>query len=397
MLARVSILRLFLFSFWTLAVSLVLAQDPNQVLREAMNLHQAGDFQGAIEKYDFLIQNYPGIADIHSNLGAVYVSQGNTAKAIENYEIALRLGNGSDPAAIRFNLALAYYKSARFEESANQLEQVLQAQPQHSNAAMLLADTRLRKGDWSGVIHTLTPFEEQLSEDKAFIYLLGTALIREGKVVEGEVLIDKILSQGDSAEAHFLLGTAYIMVMDYEGAIEEFEEALKLNPDLPGLNATYAKALRAIGRIDEGSKYFKRELNLDPFNYEALLLTGVYLYKQEQKYDEALEYFDQALKIRPGSLDARFQIGLINILQGNTDKALEIVEGVVEEAPEFLEGHVTLTSLYYRLKRREDAQRHREIAERIRAERDAESAKTQQQAEELQRRLAEKKAKGEAP
>ena len=37
---------------------------------------------------------------------------------------------------------------------------------------------------------------------------LGTALIREKRVEEGQVLVDRILRNGDSAEAHLMLGTA---------------------------------------------------------------------------------------------------------------------------------------------------------------------------------------------
>ena len=37
------------------------------------------------------------------------------------------------------------------------------------------------------------------------------ALIRNGRVTEGQFRVDRILRRGDSAEGHFLLGTALFM------------------------------------------------------------------------------------------------------------------------------------------------------------------------------------------
>ena len=43
--------------------------------------------------------------------------------------------------------------------------------------------------------------------NRAINYLLGMALIRSGEVAKGQALVDGILRDGGSAEAHFVLGT----------------------------------------------------------------------------------------------------------------------------------------------------------------------------------------------
>ena len=57
----------------------------------------------------------------------------------------------------------------------------------------------------------------------------------------------------------------------------------------------------------------------------------------------------------------RYQIATIYVSRGETDRALPLLEAIVKEAPAFLEAHVTLATVYYRLKRREDAERERAI------------------------------------
>ena len=49
-------------------------------------------------------------------------------------------------------------------------------------------------------------------------------------------------------------------------------------------------------------------------------------------------------------------------------KALPALETIVKEAPTFLEAHVTLATVYYRLKRREDGDRERAIIETLNKE-----------------------------
>jgi Tfp pilus assembly protein PilF len=58
----------------------------------------------------------------------------------------------------------------------------------------------------------------------------------------------------------------------------------------------------------------------------------------------------------------------IFVSRGETERALPLLEAIVKEAPDFLEAHVTLATVYYRLKRREDGDRERAIVDRLNKE-----------------------------
>ena len=169
-----------------------------------------------------------------------------------------------------------------------------------------------------------------------------------------------------------MLGTAHLERGDTVAAAKEFRRAVELNPELPSLNAFLGRSLWDTSGSDEAVEYFRRELEINPNDFDSNLYLGMHLQKAEQDYEEALAHYQRALSVRPGSPDARYQIGLIYLLTDRTDEALEIIEGVVRDVPDFLEGHATLARLYYRLKRREDAERHRAIADEIRARREGE-------------------------
>lgn len=325
-----------------------------------------------MREYRAFLDEHPDIADVRSNLGAAYVQLGLFQKGIAEYEKALSSGNATDPVTVRFNLALAHYKAAQIPKAEENLERVLAAQPSHKNAALLLANCYLSSGENTRVIELLSPLEATHGDDRVLAYLLGTALLREGELERGEKLIDVILRDGDSAEARFMLGTAHLERGDTVAAAEEFRRAVELNPELPSLNAFLGRSLWDTSGSDEAVEYFRRELEINPNDFDSNLYLGMHLQKAEQDYEQALAHYRRALSVRPGSPDARYQIGLIYLLTDRTDEALEIIEGVVRDVPDFLEGHATLTRLYYRLKRREDAERHRAIADEIRARREAE-------------------------
>ena len=157
-------------------------------------------------------------------------------------------------------------------------------------AALLLADCYMRMGREGDVIRVLEPEEQKYPDDLAIAYLLGTALIREKRVEEGQVLVDRILRNGESAEAHLMLGTAKMGAQDFAGARDEFAKAVALNPNLPEVHALYAKALMFTGDSDLSAKEFEAELRVDPYNFDANLQLGA-MAKQEQNYDQAKKYF----------------------------------------------------------------------------------------------------------
>jgi hypothetical protein len=63
--------------------------------------------------------------------------------------------------------------------------------------------------------------------------LLGSALMNDQQIEKGQVLIDRILRAGDSAEARLMMGVGRLRVRDFPGALEELQKALALNPKLP--------------------------------------------------------------------------------------------------------------------------------------------------------------------
>ena len=343
------------------------SRSPQDLLKEAQSLHQAGKLDQAIEDYRLFLKDYPDVAQVRSNLGAALASAGRYEEAIVEYERALKL---SSLPQIRLNLALAYYKANRLPLAVENFEKVHADMPNDFRVVMLLADCNLRLDDNKKVIALLDPLEPTHQDDLAFIYLLGTALVRDGQVERGQVMISKILENGDSAEARLLIGTTKLLAHDAPGAVEDLQKAVELNPNLISAHAYYGRALRETANPEEAKKAFRAELSINPNDFYSNLHLGVIL-KEEQQYQEALPYLRHALEVRPGDPGVLYQIAALHLAARNYPEAQRELEALVKDSPEFREAHVALATLYYRLRRKEDGDREQAIVERMTAEQQA--------------------------
>jgi len=362
---------------WAFGLVAVLAcatwgqQPPSgeDLLRHAIQLHQSGDMEGAIREYRAYLKQAPKNVMARSNLGAALSRGGHYEEAIVEYKQALEQDAGIVP--VRVNLALAYYKTAELSKAAEHLAVVVRQQPSNRQAVFLLADCDLRLGENKKVIELLSPLEKESPNDKALIYLLGTALIRDEQPARGQLLVDRILRDGDSAEARLLLGTTKMNARDFADALVDLKKAAELNPQLPEVFSYLGLALMTTGDTAGSAEAFHKELESNPNDFVSNLQLGVLL-KQDQRYDEARVRFEWALRVRPGDPGVRYQLATLDLAAGDLAKACSHLEQLTKEAPTFVEAHVSLATIYYRLKRKEDGDRERALVLKLNAEKQAE-------------------------
>jgi tetratricopeptide (TPR) repeat protein len=339
--------------------------SPQEIMKEALDAQQAGRFEEAVRDYRLLLKQYPNIFEIRSNLGAALAGQGLYKDAIAEYKRALALKPNTQ---VRLNLALAHYKTGDFRQAIETMKLVHAEAPGNMQAVTVLSDCYLKLGQNKTVIALLTPIQQAQPDNETFIYLLGTALVRDGQAEKGQVLIDKILRNGDSAESRLLMGTAKYMVSDYAGAREDLRKAVDLNPNLPEAFAYYGMALLSTGDQAGARKAFEHELQSDPNNFVSNLHMGVLL-REDADYEGALKYLNHALQIRPDDPGVRYQIASIEIAQGHLPEATRDLESLVRDSPNFIEAHVSLATVYFREKRKADGERERAVYAKLNAAR----------------------------
>jgi tetratricopeptide (TPR) repeat protein len=318
------LLTLILFAAPTAA----LAGDDDRICAQAVQLHQSGDFAAAIRQYEACLALKPGSAELWSDLGAALAHEGRYQEAISNYRKAL----GIDPAnpRLRYNLVLAYYKLGDIAQAVEELQPLHQKSPSDMQVNLLLADCYLRLGKMPEVIGLLSPFEAGHRAEPGFAYLLGMALIRSGDVARGEALVDQLLRDANSPEAHFLIANAAFSRQDYPAAVKEFARTVELYPGLPSVWSYYGRSLLFTGDAEGAADAFRKELAANPNDYEANVKLGSILAARKD-HAAALPFLERALLLRPDSLEAHGELAVIyGTLGRGTDRDRELA--VLEKA-----------------------------------------------------------------
>jgi tetratricopeptide (TPR) repeat protein len=120
----------------------------------------------------------------------------------------------------------------------------------------------------------------------------------------------------DVANALNRRGHAYFNLGQTERAIQDFDEAIKLDPN--SVQGFYNRAIAyfRIHQTDRAVRDFDQAIKLDPNNTYALTNRGV-VYAAAGQYARALQDFDRAIGLDPNNANAFYDRGLVKQKSGD--------------------------------------------------------------------------------
>jgi tetratricopeptide (TPR) repeat protein len=343
-------------------VSIVLAQPANidEVLRRAIAAHQRRDFTQAARDYRLVLEKRPDLLQARVNLAAVLAETGHLDESIALLEPV------SGKPGVRRNLALAYYRKNDLNSAIRELEMLSLSEHSDPQTVSLLADCYLRTGVPGKALAILEPAVQSHPAEARLQYQLGMARIRTGDPKNSLGPLEAAGKAG-SAEAYLLAGATALDVGEFQRARGDLEKAVGLDPKIPGV-WTWTGMARDRVSDEEGAKQaYRAALEIDPRDFEANLHLGAILYR-ERDMPAAKPLLERALALQPASALALYAIALVRAASGEVEPAVRDLQTVSKAEPEWLEPHVKLASLLYRLRREDDARREEEIIEKLRSE-----------------------------
>jgi TolB-like protein/Tfp pilus assembly protein PilF len=139
--------------------------------------------------------------------------------------------------------------------------------------------------------------------------------------------IEKALELDNTlAEAHSQLALYRCWIeWDWEGAEREYQQALKINPNLAPAHMGYSYILCFLGRAEEALPHIELAVKLDPLSPVIHFAYGQVLGYYHRRWDDAISASRKALEIEPNFGFAR--VNLVNILaeKGMYDEALALL------------------------------------------------------------------------
>jgi tetratricopeptide (TPR) repeat protein len=170
----------------------------------------------------------------------------------------------------------------------------------------------------------------------------GSALLQSGRVPEAiEQFKQALKIEPDNIPAHVDLGDALLQAGRMSEAIEQYKQALKIIPDLPAAHNNLGRALLETDHVPEAIEQFKQALKVDPYFAAAHNNLGVSL-RRAHHVPEAIEQFKQALKLYPDFAGAHNNLGIALSQMGHVPEAIKEFEQALKLKPDFAAAHNNL-------------------------------------------------------
>jgi len=123
------------------------------------------------------------------------------------------------------------------------------------------------------------------------------------------------------AEAYYGRGLAYGNKDDLDRAIADYSEAIRLKPRVPAVHYNRGKLYQLQGNNDRAIADFSEAIRLDP-KFAAAYNNRGFAYLNQGRTDRAIADFDEAIRLDPKFADAYSNRGKLYQLQGNNDRAI---------------------------------------------------------------------------
>jgi len=212
------------------------------------------------------------------NQGDTYYNQGDYDRAVANYSQAIKLN--PNKAEAYFNRGKAYYKKGDYVGSIADFNQAVRLNPNYENAYYGTKGNEYKKGD--------------------------NANSNDAKVYYNQDNVNKKNYNDNSKDANLYYdqGNNYYKKGDYDKAIADYSQVIKLDPNHANAYYNRGVAYDKKGNYDKAITDYSQVIKLVPNHANAYYNRGN-VYYNKGNYDQAIADYSQVIRINPNDESAR--------------------------------------------------------------------------------------------
>ncbi len=392
----------------------ILKRDPNNLeahkLLGRIYLRSLGDMQtgsgsdnvlkAAIDQYEQILKIEPDNADDHLLLGRLYQLNKNLRKAEAEFKTAIKLQPDSEEAittlALLYNdegdaaraaqtlssvpdsarsgklysaLGYTYEQQKNYKSAIDAYKHAIELDRDNLDAIRGLADSLLNDNQTDAALDQYKIVAEANPEDAKTYIQIAEIYRRKGKF---DLALENLKKAGsmvqDSAEVSYNIAAVYQAQGRYDEAAQVLQDLLKKSEKTDNSYSQEEKDRRSVFLERLGS--VERDNNNDPAaieNFHEMLALGddnaargyqeiIDTYREEKQWQQATDVAKEAVEKLPKDNDLRMVYALQLADMGQADEGLKQVRSLLNGTPADREIYITLTQMYTRLKRWQDAE-----------------------------------------
>jgi tetratricopeptide (TPR) repeat protein len=297
-------------------------------------------FKEAITQYEIAYSKCQNFV-YETNIGDSYRVLGENEKAIMYYLQALELKPNDDIA--NNMLGVIYFGKNEYSKAKSYYREAITSNPQ----PVYFVNMGLAYAAENNYGEAINFYQNALSFDKnylpAHIELANTLLskyLKEGKNIQDledarnhyEKALDIDPQQFRNVD-YVTMGEIYIHLLDYQKALDCFEEAKKIPPELSRTYNGIGNIHYSQGNTDQAIDNYKKAFELEPTYYiYAENIGGAYVMKKD--FSQAAVYYEKAHKLNPKDNVTLEKLGEAYFLNGKYDQANKIFNDLVITEPD---------------------------------------------------------------
>ncbi len=202
--------------------------------------------------------------------------------------------------------------------------------------------------------------------------------------------VDKLSPSGNDANYHFLMGSSYLSGGNPTMALQEFQQAEKLDSGNVDIHSSLAQTYMIKGAFDRAENHYLKALELSGGKPQYHNNLGA-LYLSMERYQEAADafriaandllfnnaavawtglgvatlklgdpaaatdYYKRAIRMNANYFQPYYQLGLLYFAEDRSAEAAKMFAKTVKLRPDFVDGHFRLALAYAKTKQLDEA------------------------------------------
>jgi tetratricopeptide (TPR) repeat protein len=327
--------------------------------RQAAEYLKANKPDLAIPEFRAIVALDPKNVDARGNLGVLLFFQGNYADAIPQLRAALKL----QPTLWKIEalLGMGEKRTSDVKGALADLEKAfpkLEEKKLRIETGMELIEIYSGTGDLDQAAATVSILR---GLDPTNVELLYTSY-RIHTDLAGESMLSLSLVAPNSARMHQVMAHELAKQGNSAAAIVQYREALKIDPNLPGLHYELAEMLNGSSIVkeqDEAEGEYKAALSVNQFDEKAECRLGDIAFRKGN-LPQAEDHYSHAIQLQPNDAEASLGLGKTFLAMNQPQQAESPLERAVQLEPTSAVAHFRLSTLYRLTGRSADAKRELE-------------------------------------